>query len=362
MMNVGICGCGTIGSGVLELLKKVDNGIRVSKIFDLESKREILGDLLVTDYLEILNDEKINLVVETLGGIGLADKIIREALTKAKNVVTANKQVVSLYLDEYIKLAKENGVCFLFEASVGGGIPIIKGISNILKYDDVNSMYGIMNGTTNYILTQMQKNNVNLEDAVLMAQSLGYAERDPSADLLGMDLVAKISILAMLATNKKIDKNEISCKGIDNITLKFIEYVKDEEIVCKIIAEAINLGDSYHIAVLPVVVNNNSLLAQTNNAFNSIFLDCKENGRLLFNGLGAGKNATATAVVNDIINIKENINYINFCCDGKIKINNYELLRNYIVIDEKDNIVCLKNVSLRQVEKYKFYALDLRKE
>lgn len=361
-MKIAIFGCGTIGSGVLEIVNKLTCDIHVAKVFDFEEKRKFIGDILETDYSKILEDDSIDLIVETLGGISLADKIIRNALKRGKHVVTANKQVVALYLNEYIKLAKENNVYFLFEASVGGGIPVIKALSNVLKYDKVGSIYGIMNGTTNYILTQMQKHNTTLEDAILMAQALGYAERDPSADLLGIDMVAKISILAMLATNKYIDRNEIVSMGINDINTKFIDFVKDEELVCKIVAEAIKLDDSYHIDIVPVVVNPDSLLAQTNNAFNSIFLECEDNGKLLFNGLGAGKNATATAVVSDVINVFENYNYINYSGEEKLIISNNKLLRNYFVMDHNNKISYIENASLDDLKEYKFYALDLRKD
>ena len=361
-MKIAIFGCGTIGSGVLELVGKLKQDITVSKVFDYEEKRKFLGDILESDYNKILEDDSIDLIVETLGGISLPDKIIRSALKLGKHVVTANKQVVSLYLNEYIKLAKENNVIFLFEASVGGGIPVIKSLASVLRYDHVGSIYGILNGTTNYILTQMQKHNTTLEDSILMAQALGYAECDPSADLLGIDMVAKISILAMLATNKYIDRNDIISMGINDINNKFIDFIKDEELVCKIIAEAIKLDDSYHIDILPVIVNSDNLLAQTNNAFNSILLECEENGKLLFNGLGAGKNATATAVVSDIINVYQNYNYIDYTGLEKLNVCNDKLLRNYFVMDENNKISYLENVTLKEVSMYKFYALDMRKD
>lgn len=360
-MNIAIFGYGTIGSGVFELINKINYDIKVVKVFDREEKKEILGDLLEVKFSKIIEDKKIDLIVETLGGIELADYIIRNALKNGKHVVTANKQVVSLYLKEYIEIAKKNNVMFLFEASVGGGIPIIKALSNVRAFDEIKEIYGIMNGTTNYILTQMFLNDASLDDAVLMAQMLGYAERDPSSDLLGIDMVAKISILTMLATNKYINKDDIISMGITGITTDFIKYLKERNLCCKIIAEAIKLEDSYHIDITPVVVNNDSLLAQTNNAFNSIFLECKENGKLLFNGLGAGKNATATAVVNDIINIYNKQNYIEYSGVERLQICNDKLLRNYFVVDENNAISYVENISLKDLSSYKFYALDDRR-
>ena len=359
-MNIAIFGYGTIGSGVFELVNKLNKDINVKYVFDKEEKRNILGKLLVTDIDVILNDKEIDLIVEVLGGVGLADKVIKEALRNGKHVITANKQVTSLYLDAYINLAKENNVMFLFEASVGGGIPIIKELCNCLKFDSVSEVYGIMNGTTNYILTQMLANDANLSDAVLMAQMLGYAERDPSADLLGLDMVAKISILAMLITNKKIDKNQIDSMGIMHLEKEFLDFVKAEELSLKIIAEAIKVDDFYHIDITPVVVNKDSLLAQTSNAYNSIFVECNNNGRLMFNGLGAGKLATASAIISDIISVCENKNYVNFKCDGVLAIDNNKLLRNYFALDDNNKVIYLENMLVNEMKKYKFYALDRR--
>jgi homoserine dehydrogenase len=359
-VNIALFGYGTIGSGVFELVNKLDDKFKIKYVFDYEEKRNILGNVLETNLDKILNDEEVDIVIEVLGGVGLADKVIKEALRNGKHVITANKQVTSLNLDEYINLARENDVMFLFEASVGGGIPIIKEVCNCCKYDNINEIYGIMNGTTNYILTQIQANDTNLSDAVLMAQMLGYAERDPSADLLGLDMVAKISILTMLATNKKVDKNLINTMGITNLNKEFLDFVKEEELCLKIIAEAIKIDDFYHIDIIPVILNRDSLLAQTNNAYNSIIVECESNGRLMFNGLGAGKLATASAIISDIFNIYENRNYVNYKCSGNLKIDNNKLLRNYFVLDDNNKVIYIENVTLEEIKKYKFYALDRR--
>ena len=191
-MNIAIFGLGTIGSGVYELVEKLNSDIYVKKIFDKPEKKEIYGDLYEGDVDKIVNDPSIDLIVETLGGKDLAYEVITKALKNKKHVVTANKEVASWNFKEFNDLAKENGVMFLFEASVGGGVPIIKGISNVAKRDNVNGILGVINGTCNFILTQIQLYSSTFDESIQDAISLGYAEKDPSSDLLGLDMVRKI--------------------------------------------------------------------------------------------------------------------------------------------------------------------------
>jgi len=360
-MNVAIFGYGVVGSGVHELLKKVKD-INVVRVFDREEKRKELGDLLDCNYERILGDSDIDLVVEAMGGNEFAYKIIKMALENRKHVVTSNKEVVSLHLKEFNEIANKSNVMFLFEASVGGGIPIIKGVINNAKRNKIDNIYGIMNGTTNYILSNMSR-GVSFDTALKEAQRLGYAEADPTADLMGLDMVRKIAILTMLSTNMVVDIAKIIHQGIENITDEFIKFVLGIDCSCKFIAESILLDNNkYHISVLPIVVKKDSLLAMTNECYNSIFLDCVDNGRLLFNGLGAGKFATASAVVSDIIDIYENNCYMNYRFEDNVEVDNNYLKRNYYVIDENNEIKYLENVSLNEIKNYKFYALDWRNQ
>ena len=360
-MNIAIFGVGTVGSGVYELVKKLNTDIYVKKVFVRPEKKDLFKDLYEGDIDKILTDPSIDLIVETLGGKDLAYEVISKALKNKKHVVTANKEVASWNFKEFNDLAKENNVMFLFEASVGGGVPIIKGISNVAKRDNVNGILGVINGTCNFILTQIQLYSSTFDDSIQDAINLGYAEKDPSSDLLGLDMVRKIAILTMLATNKVVDLNMISHMGIENLNDKFMNYVNNKNCVVKFVSEVYKLNNGkYHIAVLPVVVSKETILAQTHNENNTIFLECEDNGRLVFNGLGAGKNPTASAVLSDIIDAYDNRNYVKFDGNEQLEIDNEQLLRTYFVIDKLNQIKQIENARLSDVKHYKFYALDKR--
>ena len=360
-MNIAVFGYGTVGSGVVDLVQKCKEDIHVTKIFGRPNKKEIIGDRFVGSVDEVMNDSSIDIVVETLGGKDLAYEVITKALKAKKHVVTANKEVASWHFKEFNDLAKENNVMFLFEASVGGGVPIIKGISNVSKRDEINSIFGIINGTCNFILTQMQLYNSTFSDSINEAIRLGYAEKDPSSDLLGLDMIRKIAILTMLGTNKIVDLNQISHMGIENITDKFMSFVNNKSCVIKFISEVIKLHNGkYHIAVLPVIVSKESIMAQTHNENNTIFLDCVNNGRLVFNGLGAGKYPTASSILSDILDVLDNRNYIDYSANEYIESDNDQLLRNYYVIDNNNIIKYIESARLSELKEYKFYALDKR--
>ena len=360
-MNIAVFGYGTVGSGVVDLVEKCKANIHVTKIFGRENKRSIIGDRFVGSVDEVMKDDSIDIVVETLGGKDLAYEVITKALKHKKHVVTANKEVASWHFKEFNDLAKENNVMFLFEASVGGGVPIIKGISNIAKRDEIYNILGIINGTCNFILTQMQLYNSTFNDSINEAIRLGYAEKDPSSDLLGLDMIRKIAILTMLGTNKIVDLNQISHMGIENITDKFMSFVNNKNCVIKFTSEVIKLRDDrYHIAVLPVIVSKESIMAQTHNENNTIFLDCVDNGRLVFNGLGAGKYPTASSILSDILDVLDNHNYIDYNANEYLEVDNDQLLRNYYVIDNNNIIKYIESARLSELKDYKFYALDKR--
>ena len=353
-MNVGIIGYGTVGSGVGELLTNIEY-INVLKICSRE-KKYLEGATFEPDYNKIIMDDNIDLIVETIGGTKVAHDVICKSLKNHKHVVTANKDLVSLYMDEYLKLAKENNVNFLFEASVGGGIPIIKTICNLKKFANIDHIYGIINGTTNYILTEMQNTNITLEDSLKEAQRKGYAESNPNADLEGLDMVRKIAILTMLANDIKINLKDVIHYPITGITKDFIDYLIKNDLVVKYVADAQKNIEGFQIVVEPIVVHKNDFLATVNDAYNCIVVNSKENGKIIINGLGAGKYATACSVVNDIINIYENMNYLNYSNRENVVVNRIETANNYLVIKSNGEITIKKKVYRKDLCNYKFYA------
>jgi len=232
MINVAVMGFGTVGSGVVEVLmnhenaiaKKADEAINVKYILDIKELPAELSDKLVRDFSVIEQDPEVDIVVETMGGVGAALEFTRRALKAGKSVVTSNKEVVAAHGYELTQLAMQQGVCYLFEASVGGGIPIIRPLSQCLAANDILELRGILNGTTNYILTRMIRAGLSFEDALAEAQQKGYAERDPSADVLGHDACRKICILSAIAFGRHVYPDQIPAQGITEITLEDVAY------------------------------------------------------------------------------------------------------------------------------------------
>ncbi len=316
MVNVAVLGYGTVGSGVVEIinggqfLKKAGEELNVKAILDI---RKFPGDTyenLVTDnYDNILNDDEISIVVETMGGLKPAYDFTKRALLKGKNVVTSNKELVATHGAELLKIAKENNVSYLFEASVGGGIPIIRPLNNCLAANDITSILGILNGTTNYILTQMFKNGVSFENALSDAQAKGYAEQNPAADIEGHDACRKIAILSSLAYGKHINSNEIKTEGITKISSQDVHYAEAEGYSIKLIGRSKNLGDGVYACVSPVMLPNGHPLSDVEDVFNAILVNGSATGDVMFYGKGAGKLPTASAVVADVIDIVKHKGY-----------------------------------------------------
>lgn len=355
MEKIAIFGFGVIGSGVYELIEKAQLvKAKVTRVFDRIEKKDIIGATFSTDIEEITMSSEVDTVIECLGGVSLPYQIITKALSRGKNVITSNKEVVSLFLGEFTALAKENKVKFLFEASVGGGIPIIKNLCNLIKHDTINAIYGVLNGTSNYILTEMFNNNKKMQEAILSAQQLGYAEADPNADLEGLDMVRKIAILTMLVADKKVELTNIRHMGITNITEEFINVLKKEDKVCKLVASSKSCGDYNQIIIEPVVISKNNILSNINGAYNGIAIDCQYNGKLMFYGLGAGKYATASAIISDLTDLINDANYIDYHEDGLLRINNEELGTYYIIRDGKISLV--KKATNADLASASFYA------
>lgn len=311
MVNIALLGHGVVGSGVVEVLtqncesitKRAKERIEIKYILD---KREFndsrFAGKFTKNYSDILNDDDVKIVVEVMGGLSPAYEYVKEALLKGKSVVTSNKELVAEKGHDLLKIANEKNCNFLFEASVGGGIPIILPIHQCLAANEVIEIAGILNGTTNFILTKMIHDNVSFNEALKMAQELGYAERDPSADIDGDDACRKICILASLAYGKHVYPESVHVVGIRDIDIKDVKYAKECDCVIKLIGRVKKLNDvKLEIEVEPMLISNNSQLAGVEDVFNGILVRGDSTGDVVFYGKGAGKLPTASAVVADII-------------------------------------------------------------
>lgn len=306
MTNIAILGFGTVGGGVYEAIsrckKKPLCDVNIKYILDLRTFPDHpLGDRVTTDFDKILNDESVSIVVETMGGDGVAYKFSLAALKAGKSVVTSNKAVVDKFGRELEAAAKENGVVYLYEASVGGGIPIIAPLNDCFASDDITRVAGILNGTTNYILTHMQSEGKSLAEALKSAQELGYAEADPHADIAGLDSARKLAILAGIAFDKYIAYGDIPyIEGIENVTSEDITLAEQLGCVIRLVAVAEKVGDKAKILVAPHVVGASSLFCAIREAFNAVSVTGSCVGEVVFYGQGAGSMPTAAAVCGDI--------------------------------------------------------------
>lgn len=311
MINIAIMGYGTVGSGVAEIIvthkeslaKRAKEEINIKYILDI---REFPGDPLeekfTKDFNDIINDDDIKVVVEVMGGLHPAYDFVKACLEKGKSVVTSNKELVAVKGAELLQIAQDKNVNFLFEASVGGGIPIIRPMSQCLAANEVVEVAGILNGTTNFILTKMIREQMSFEDALALAQKLGYAEKDPTADVEGLDAVRKICILASLAYGKHVYPDNIHTEGISKITLADVAYASAWGGVIKLIGSVKKLDDGrIDIFVAPMILDSGSQLAGVDDVFNGIMVRGDSTGDVVFYGKGAGKMPTASAVVADVI-------------------------------------------------------------
>ena len=317
MVNIAILGYGTIGSGVVEVLstngdsikKRAGDKINIKYVLDLrEFPGDPVMDILVHDVNIILNDPEVKIVVEVMGGVNPAYTFVKEALLKGKSVVTSNKELVAKHGAELLDIAKERNLNFLFEASVGGGIPIIRPLNQSLTADEIVEITGILNGTTNYILSKMSDDGIDFDTALKNAQNMGYAERNPSADIDGHDSCRKIAILSSLAFGMQVDFEDIYTEGITKITDKDIRYAKAIGARIKLFASSIRENDKcVYAMVAPVMIKANHPLYSVNDAFNGIFVRGNVIGDVMFYGSGAGKLPTASAVVADIVDAAKHL-------------------------------------------------------
>lgn len=310
MKHVAVMGYGTVGSGVYEVLtknknivsKNVGEELNVKYVLDL---REFPGDpvenVLTHNFDDILNDEEVCVVAEVMGGIEPAYTFTKKCLLAGKSVCTSNKALVEKHGAELLAIAKEKNVNYLFEASVGGGIPIIRPLHTCLTADVIEEISGILNGTTNYMLTKMSAEGADYAEVLKDAQAKGYAERNPEADVEGHDPARKIAILTSLITGKKVDFEDLYCEGITKVTTEDIAYAKKMGLAIKLLATSKKIGDQYSIMVSPKMIGAAHPLFAVNDVFNAIFVKGNMLGDSMFYGSGAGKLPTASAVAGDIV-------------------------------------------------------------
>lgn len=316
MINVGILGYGTVGSGVFDILRenrdiiaeRTGEEVAVKYVLDL---RDFPGDpvepVLVHDFKEIEADEDVQIVVETMGGLHPAYEFVKACLEKGKSVCTSNKALVADFGPELIQIAKDHKASFLFEASVGGGIPVIRPLQSSLCPDEIMEISGILNGTTNYILTEMTDKGSDFDSVLKDAQALGYAEADPTADVEGHDACRKIAILTSLAYGKNLDFHDIYTEGITKITDRDISYANKLGGKVKIFGSSKKVGDQVSAMVAPVMIYPDNPLYSVDGVFNAILVKGNMVGDVMFYGQGAGKLATASAVVSDVMEAAKNI-------------------------------------------------------
>ena len=309
-MKIAVMGYGTVGSGVVEVIKqnkeniakRAGQEIEVKYVLDL---RDFPGDpvqeIIIHDYKTIINDPEIGVVVEVMGGVNPAYTFVKEALLAGKSVCTSNKNLVAAHGAELLEIAREHMVNFLFEASVGGGIPIIRPLNQSLTADEIEEITGILNGTTNYILTQMRDNGTDFETALKEAQAKGYAEKDPTADIEGTDACRKIAILTSLAYGNQVQYEEIKTEGISKISVDDISYAEALGMAIKLLATSRKVDGGVYAMVAPKMIRSNHPLFAVNDVFNGILVHGNMLGDVMFYGSGAGKLPTASAVVSDVV-------------------------------------------------------------
>lgn len=347
-------GYGTIGSGVVEVLetnresvaKRAGDEIEVKYVLDLRDfPGDPIQDKIVHDYQTIVNDPEVSIVVETMGGVEPAYTFVKAMLEAGKNVTTSNKALVAEKGSELIAIAKEKSVNFMFEASVGGGIPIIRSLNSCLTADEIEEITGILNGTTNYMMTKMSEEGSEFDDVLKDAQAKGYAEKDPTADIEGHDACRKIAILTSLVCGQQVDFHDIHCEGITKISATDIKYAKAMGRAIKLLATSKRVDDSYCAMVAPCMVAPEHPLYSVNDVFNAVFVHGNVLGDAMFYGSGAGKLPTASAVVADMVEIAKHLN-INIHVDWssrKMSLADYRSASNRFFVRTKAEEAAVKD-------------------
>lgn len=317
MIQIAVLGYGTVGSGVVEVIetnyesikKRAKDEISIKYVLDLrEFPGSSIEKILVHDYEQIVSDPDVKIVVEVMGGVEPAYTFTKRALEAGKSVCTSNKELVARHGQELMKLAAKKGVNYMFEASCGGGIPIIRPLNSSLTADEIDEISGILNGTTNYILTEMAEKYRDFDTVLKEAQELGYAERNPEADVEGYDACRKIAILSSLAYGSHVDYEKVYTEGISKVTVEDMKYANAMGMSIKLLATSKRRDNRFYAMVCPVLVGKDSPLYSVNGVFNGIFVHGNVLGDAMFYGSGAGKLPTASAVVADVVDCAKHLN------------------------------------------------------
>ena len=330
-IKIGLLGLGTVGTGVYKLIRMradvmertAGARLEIKKILvhNKDKKREGVDESLLTDnWKEILEDDEIQIIIEVIGGMEPAKTMIMEALRAGKNVVSANKDLIAEEGRELFDAAREYGKDFLFEAAVAGGIPIIRPLKQCLAANEISDVLGIVNGTTNYILTKMFEDGMEFDDALKQAQELGYAEADPTSDVEGLDAGRKVAIMASIAFHSRVVFSDVYTEGITKITAADIAYAKEFDSVIKLLGVARNAEDGIEVGVYPVMLSKDHPLASVRESFNAVFIHGDAVDDAMFYGRGAGEMPTASAVVGDVIDVSRDLAYN---CTGRISCTCY---------------------------------------
>ena len=335
VIKAALLGLGTVGSGVYKVLRnqkeemphKIGAVVEVEKILVRNLKKASAKvenpEILTNDWKTILEDESIEIVIEVMGGIEPARTYILEALNAGKHVVTANKDLVASHGQELLECAAEHNCDFLFEAAVAGGIPIIRPLKQCLAANHITEIMGIVNGTTNFILTKMTQEGMEFAQALALATELGYAEADPTADIQGLDAGRKMAIMASIAFNSRVTFYDVITEGITQISAKDIRYAKELGCVIKLLGVARNTENGIEVSVRPMLIPETHALATVNDSFNAVFLTGDAVGDAMFYGRGAGELPTASAIAGDVFDVARNIV---FECTGRIGCTCYKQL------------------------------------
>lgn len=324
MINVAVLGYGTVGSGVVEVIernnaevsRKAGEEMHVKYILDL---RDFPGDpyedKVIHDFNVILNDASVSIVCEVMGGVGAAYQFTKQLLEAGKSVCTSNKELVAKYGAELLEIARDRKCSYMFEASVGGGIPVIRPITKALTAERIEKITAILNGTTNYILTKMEKEGADYSETLKKAQELGYAERNPEADVEGYDACRKLAILSSLMTGQNVDSEKIYTEGITEISTADFAYARAAGMTIKLLAVSEALEDGRVLAmVAPALISREHPLAAVNDVYNGVFVTGNMLGDVMFYGRGAGKLPTASAVVSDVVDCARHVGRSSIVC------------------------------------------------